>query len=104
MRLTGDELGIKTDVLRFVPIGTPVEEAKQTMERNGFACRNGGEEVGAERWVGGEKCADGLVCSRRLRYESWFESLFLSDDIQVYLKLENGQVRQVRVRLIPRCF
>jgi len=38
MPLPPDEAGTRTELLRHVPIGTPVQAARRTMERGGFTC------------------------------------------------------------------
>ena len=38
MDLNGDDEAIRTTVLHHIPQGTPVNEAKETLEQNGFKC------------------------------------------------------------------
>lgn len=37
---------LEREIARFIPIGTPVAQAKQIMERNGFTCHSVEHETG----------------------------------------------------------
>lgn len=38
MAFYDDEEQMRAELLRFVPVGTPVDEARRTMQRAGFEC------------------------------------------------------------------
>ena len=100
-----DEQEMKSEVLRHVAVGTPIDEAMKVMERHGFECCY-------DRDVWGELQADAdparqgevyLICSRYKPQRSWWHNLFVSDEIKVYFSFKDNKVSEVRVAHIPCC-
>ena len=99
MKLYLDDDAMKAEVLQYVRPGMPVEEARELMEKNGFQCYYGRDKnplvVAMDREFG-MFC---LLCSR-YKQRSWWDRLFLSDEIRVYIVFEQGQVTDIRVKHI----
>jgi hypothetical protein len=104
MPLQADEEGMRAEVLKHISPGMPVDEARIVMEKNGFDCHYG-RPSGKDRSVSTQRPADDcfcLICSRTKPQPSWFTSLFMSEDIFVYVTFDKGIVSDVRVG-IARC-
>jgi hypothetical protein len=92
-----DENAMRAQVLHHLSIRMPIEDARAIMEQNGFTGHFGREnEFNTESVF----C---LVCSQFMPRESWLESLYLSDEIRVFILFEQGKVSDVKVRQISTC-
>jgi hypothetical protein len=111
MELHTDEAAMRAEVLQHVQPGMPVEEAKRTMERHGFKCSYGQDDwlrfwekdEWLRFWEGDDPAAQYcLICSRFVPYP-FLQSLFISDEIKVFVLFEEGKVKGVIVRHVPCC-
>jgi hypothetical protein len=105
MELHLDEQEMKAEVLRYVAIGAAIEDAKATMESQGFKCEFDRDWQG-ERSMDADSAKYGeayLICSKMKPQRTWKESLYLSDEIKVFFSFRDGKVVGVRVKHIPCC-
>jgi hypothetical protein len=105
MELHLDEKEMKAEVLNHVAVGTSIDEAKKVMEAHGFKCCYDRDWWG-EQWVDADPAKRGeiyLICSKYTPQRSWWDSLFLSDEIKVYFSFKDGKVSELRVKHIPCC-
>src|SRR5947209_3748717 len=75
MKLYTNEDTMKAEVLKFVSVGMPIDEAQAVMEKKGFKCHYGRE------WFHGEPAQSvfGLICLATTPESSWV----FSDEIMV---------------------
>jgi hypothetical protein len=105
MELHLDEREMAAEVLKYVQMGMPVDDAKRVMEAQGFKCCYDRDRW-AEMWYDADPAQRGevyLVCSRFKPQPSWWASFFMSDEIKVFLSFKDGKVAAIRVQHIPCC-
>jgi hypothetical protein len=100
MVLDLDEEKMRTEALKYVPIGTPMTEAKCTMEMNGFKCQ---EEEARKLFLPEIDTGSCLVCSIDYPKENSDHEGVVSDQIKVFIAIEKGQVKKVLVRHERSC-
>jgi hypothetical protein len=89
MRLVYDNDAMSAEVLKYLSVGMPIENAKRVMEANGFECEY-------SLYAGGLEPSDHETPCLRCRI--WFGIHFLvEDDIDVWVYYEAGCVKDVRV-------
>jgi hypothetical protein len=82
MKLDLDKEAMRTEILKYLSIGMPIENAQRIMEDSGFKCQ--------EAWWEGERS---LACVAVCRTHH----LFFSDEIHVSLYHESGQLASINV-------
>jgi hypothetical protein len=99
MKLFGEEKKMREEVLAYVHLGMDIEEARVTMEKNGFKCAFGRE------WdaLDGKKAEFCLVCSQFIPPKNWLDGFICSTEIKAFLLFEKGQVTEVRVKTYSTC-
>src|SRR5262245_24706257 len=104
IKLTTDTDAMKAEVLRYIHIGMPIEEAKKTMEAQGFKAV---QDDWSRFWLDDEQKADEqkakLVFSKFVPQRSWVESLVRSDEVRIRVFYDAGRVTNVSVRHLPCC-
>jgi hypothetical protein len=102
MKLYSDEEAMRAEVLRYVAPGTPVEEARKTMEAHGFKCsfeRDFWNELKPES----SKDEIFLICSRHMPQEKWWRIFDPDEEIRVFFSFQEGIVTAVRINRILTC-
>jgi hypothetical protein len=94
MSMTTDETAMRLEVLRYVSVAMPIEQAKEIMEKHGFKCSY--ERDFWEVVANGQIC---LVCSKYTPESNWISS----DLIYAYVLFEAGAVKDIVVRCIKTC-
>ena len=105
MELYLDENAMKAEVLRYVAVGMPIDEAKKVMETHGFKC-SCDRVARAARWMDADTAKQDevyLICSKFKPQRNWLEDLCLSDEIKVYFSLKDDKVSEVHVDHISCC-
>jgi hypothetical protein len=82
MQLRFDNDAMRFEVLKYLSIGMPIENAKRIMEESGFKCH--------DSWFEGPSCLNCVAVYR-------MHHLFISDQIHVSLFHESGQVSDIKV-------
>ena len=89
-----NESAMKAEVLRFVSLGTPIDEAKKVMEANGFECCYDHDVLGD--WLAGadptKKGQVYLKCSKHRPQSIFLENLFTPEEVEVYFTRQDGKV------------
>src|SRR5271165_5405127 len=99
MDLSLDESSMRSEVLKYVKLGTPIEDAKKIMEQQGFSCSFERDHSNRDR----VRHPFGLICSIMKPQSSWWESLFISHEIRVSILFEAGVVTEINVTQISTC-
>jgi hypothetical protein len=95
MTLYRNEGEMRSEVLRHLKLGMPIEDAKTTMEAHGFTC-----SFGRKDWCRGPN-ADNPFCLICSKTES--EGFSCSQTVQVYVLFEAGAVKEVEVKVSHTC-
>jgi hypothetical protein len=97
LKMTTDATAMRSEVLRFISIGMRVEDAKEIMEKHGFACAFE-EEKGfmQDDAVSGKLC---LVCSKYPPESKWIHF----DKMVVYALFEGGVIKDIVIRHFSDC-
>jgi hypothetical protein len=82
MKLQFDSEAMRVEVLKYLSIGMPIENAKRIMEDSGFKCHD-------SWWVADPSCVDCLAV-----YAAHF---MFSDEIRVFVYHEAGHVTDIKV-------
>jgi hypothetical protein len=97
MKMATDEGEMRAEVLRYVKVGTPIEEAKEIMGKHGFKCVFERMETLYRQAPGpGEYC---LICSKYTPDSNWISC----DLVKVCFFFEAGAVTDVVVRDTKTC-
>jgi hypothetical protein len=81
-----DSVKMKEETLRHIPIGTPIVDAEQIMNRSGFGCENHKNDKLYVQELGGMTRGDYLFCEAS-------QSYFLAKDIwKVFIFYQNNKV------------
>lgn len=100
-----DETAMQAEVLRFVAIGTPIEEAKKIMERDGFECDfyiDGQRYICWDVQVQLEASSEAhLVCSKCRLLEN-LGTTELCEKVEVIFTVWDSKITDARVkRILP---
>ncbi len=93
-----DEAELREEILDHIHIGMSVGEAKKTLERHGFVCRDEAEVDRERSWNESRRAV--VIFSKHWPVEGWWDSLWMSHESRVLVSTEAGVVKNV----VVHCF